>query len=66
MKINYLNYFIVLVSFIGFLHFYSCDSAVYDKKSLDKLINKESIKSQRYDSIIYGVKFGMTHEDFHY
>lgn len=66
MKINYLNYFVLLVSFIGFLHFYSCDSAVYDKKSLDMLIKEESIKSQRYDSIIYGVKFGMTYEDFHY
>lgn len=48
----------------GLLIVYSCDSTSLNKKSLENLLLEESMKTQRYDSIVLGVKFGMTSESF--
>ena len=62
MKIKYLGFLIIY--FLGFLIIYSCDTSLLNKKSLENLLLEESIKPQRYDSIVMGVKFGMTSEEF--
>ena len=68
MKNRYSYFFLLVIIHIGFFNLFSCgsDSSVIDKKSLDKLIIKETSRSQRYDSIVYGVKLGMSSDDFFY
>jgi len=65
MKINYLNFLILIVISIGVFNLYSCDYII-NKKSYKKILKGESCKTQRYDSIVYGVKLGMTYDDFYY
>ena len=65
MKNKFLNFLLFIIS-IGFLNLYSCDSSTIDKKSLERIIIKETGKNKRYDSIVYGVKLGMTPDDFYY
>ena len=62
MKIKFIGFLIIY--YLGFLILYSCDSTFLNKKSLDNLLLEESIKPQRYDSIVMGVKFGMTSDEF--
>ena len=62
MRIKFIGFLIIYC--FGFLILYSCDSTFLNKKSLENLYLEESIKPQRYDSIVMGVKFGMTSEEF--
>lgn len=68
MKNRYFNFFLLVIIYMGFFNLLSCDSdsSVIDEKSLEKLIIKETSRSQRYDSIVYGVKLGMSSDDFFY
>ena len=69
MKNRYFNFSLLIILCVGLSNLYSCDSdsSVIDEKSLEKLIIKETSRSQRYDSIVYGVKLGMSSDDFfHY
>ena len=65
MKNKFINFLLFIIS-IGFLNLYSCDSSIIDEKSLEKIIIKETSKNKRYDSIVHGVKLGMTNDDFYY
>tara|TARA_B100001175_G_C19515050_1_gene646862 strand:+ start:10476 stop:11093 length:618 start_codon:yes stop_codon:yes gene_type:complete len=65
MKINYLNFLILIVITIGVFNLHSCDYII-NKKSYKKILKDDSCKTQRYDSIVYGVKLGMTYDDFFY
>lgn len=62
MRIKFTGFLIIYC--LGFLILYSCDSTFLNRKSLENLFLEESIKPQRYDSIVMGVKFGMTSEEF--
>ena len=67
MKNRYSIFFHFIVICIGLLNLFSCNpdsSTVIDKKSLDKLMVKETSRNQRFDSIVYGVKLGMSTYDF--
>ena len=66
MKIKFLNFLILIILCVGLLNLYSCEPSILDKKSYSKLINDETGKNKRYDSIIYGVKLGMTYDEFNY
>ncbi|MAC93296.1 MAG: hypothetical protein CMC01_06290 [Flavobacteriaceae bacterium] len=65
MKIRYLNFLILIVISVGVLNLYSCESII-NKKINDNFLKEELCKTKRYDSIIYGVKLGMTYDDFYY
>lgn len=62
MRIKFIGFLIIYC--LGFLILYSCDSTFLNKKSLENLFFEESNKPQRNDSIVMGVKFGMTSEEF--
>jgi hypothetical protein len=62
MKIKFIGFLIIYC--LGFLILYSCDTSLLKKRSLENLLLEESIKPQRFDSIVMGVKFGMTSEEF--
>jgi hypothetical protein len=49
---------------IGLLTLCSCESTLQNNKSLENLLSEESVKTQRHDSIVHGVKFGMNSEEF--
>ena len=55
-----------IIGCIGLSIIFSCNSSLIDNKSFDKLVNEESRRTIRYDSIVYGVKLGMTYDDFYY
>ena len=55
-----------IIGCIGISIIFSCNSSLIDNKSFDKLVNEESRRTIRYDSIVYGVKLGMTYDDFYY
>lgn len=62
MKIKFKGFLIIYC--LGFLTFSSCESTLLKNKSLENLLLEESIKTRRYDSIVLGVKFGMSSEEF--
>jgi hypothetical protein len=49
---------------MGLLTLCSCESTLQNNKSLENLLSEESVKTQRHDSIVHGVKFGMNSEEF--
>lgn len=62
MKFKIIGFLIIYC--LGFLILYSCHSSSSNKKSLENFLLEESIKTERHDSIVLGVKFGMTSEEF--
>ena len=62
MKIRFISFWIICC--LGSLFLFSCDSTLVNNKSLEKLLLEESMKLQRFDSIVFGVKFGITSEEF--
>ena len=66
MKNRFFNFSLLIIICVGLFNLYSCDLdlSVIDEKSLEKLIIKETSRNQRYDSIVYGVKLGMSSDDF--
>ena len=66
MKTKYFIFLIFIILSVGFLSIYSCESSILDSKSYQKLIKEETGKNHRYDSIVHGIRLGMTYEDFYY
>jgi len=66
MKTKFMKFLKLIICCIGLSIVFHCNSSLIDNKSFDKLVYEESRKTIRYDSIVYGVKLGMTYDDFYY
>ena len=56
MKTKYFIFLIFIILSVGFLSIYSCESSILDSKSYKKLIEEETGKNHRYDSIVHGIR----------